>query len=446
MAVIKEKSTFGYTPEQYKKFRKNGILFLVLFSLLYCTLYCTRNNLSAAAVQMMDELGWTTANIGLLKAVLFWSYGIGQLVSGRLCEIVGTNKLIILCVVLSASTSVIAGFQSELWVIAVLWAFNGFFQSMAWTPGLAAITKWWPGSSRGFAMGYVNAFSGFAGAFCQISVVFALKAAPDLGWRAAAFIPAAFPVAMLIIFVIATKASPEKIGLPEYKEDDPVRAAQEAEMREIVKTKGALYPFKYVLSNKSFIIWIIVAFVTGVARYGLCDWVPVYFNKVFGIDVTSGLIQSLVLPVGMGVGTLVLPALTDVIWKNNRLNHVILSAVVGAATVATFLLLDPRVPTELVLIEILLFVAGFFIYAINGITWAYASDIGGRVFSGTSSGILNFCCYMGSAIQSIVYGFLLETCGWTVVFISIASFCLLVAAISAITVIAAAKKHKKVSV
>ena len=435
-----ERSTFGYTPEQYRKFRKYGILFLVLFSILYCTLYCTRNNLDAVKQQMIDDMAWSKADVGLIGTALFWAYGIGQLISGRLSEIVGTNKLLIICVSASATLSIIAGLQSKLWVIVVLWIFNGFFQSMAWTPGIAAITKWWPGSSRGFAMGFVNAFSGFASAFCNLSVILSLKAAPSLGWRSAAFIPAAFPIAMLVIFLLATKSTPEKIGLPEYKEDDPVKAAQEEEMREIVKTQGKLYPFRYVLSNKSFIIWIIVAFVTGVARYGLISWIPVYFKETFSIDVASGLLQSLVLPVGMGVGTLVVPALTDVIWKENRLYHVILSSVIGAVSVLGFMFLDPREPAQLVLVEVLLFVAGFFIYAINGITWAFASDIGGRVFSGTSSGILNFCCYMGSAVQSLVYGFLSEKFGWTVVFISISVFCLIVTAVSTATVLHSRKK------
>ena len=75
------------------------------------------------------------------------------------------------------------------------------------------------------------------------------------------------------------------------------------------------------------------------------------------------------------------------------------------------------------LIEILLFVAGFCIYAINGTAWAFATDIGGRFFSGTAAGCLNFCAYMGAAVQSLLYGFLLDAGGWSIVFISIAAFC-----------------------
>jgi sugar phosphate permease len=78
-------------------------------------------------------------------------------------------------------------------------------------------------------------------------------------------------------------------------------------------------------------------------------------------------------------------------------------------------------------VQALLFIAGFCIYAINGTAWAYATDIGGRVFSATSSGVLNFSAYMGAAVQSFVYGFLLDKIGWMSVFASLAILCALMA-------------------
>lgn len=432
MANQSNPSALGYTPAEYKKFKKYAVLYLIFFSLIYCATYCTRNNLSAVGPQMIAQLGWSNREIGLLSGVLFWFYAVGQLISGRLCEIIGTNKCIALSVVLSVAVNVAVGFQNSVAVIVVLWGLNGLFQSLAWAPGFAALTRWWPSSSRGFASGFANAFAGFGTVAAQLSVVFALKAAPELGWRAAFFIPAAVPAAALIVFLTVTKPSPERVGLHGYVEQNDAEAEREREMQEIVRTKGALYPFRYVVTRGGFAVWLIVAFVVGVARYGLIDWVPKYFSSVYGMDVTDGLISSLILPVGMGVGTLVLPALSDIFWKNNRIYHVILCAVAGAAATAGFLFLDPRVPAQMTLIQILLFAAGFFIYAINGIAWAVAADVGGRVFSGTSSGILNFTCYLGSAVQAVVYGFLTDSVGWNVVFISIAVFCAVIAVIGGV--------------
>ncbi len=432
-----EMKTYGYTPQQYKKFRALSVRYLLFFSLLYCFLYCTRLNLSGAGAAMMESLSWSSREIGVLTGTLFWTYGIGQLVNGRLSEIYGTTRFLTLAVLLSCGINILMGFQSALWIMAILWGINGYVQSMAWTPGIAALTNWWPGNRRGFATGFAHAFSGFGQAVATLAVAAALQLLPSQGWRSAFWLPAALPLILLVIFRVCTVESPSKAGLPEYKEDDPKRAENEEIMRKLMAEKGKFYPYKHVLSDKRFLIWVLIAFIVGLSRYGLSTWIPMYFIDRFNMDITDGLLQSLTLPVGMGIGTLVVPALTDRFCPDNRLPAVILSAVVGAAAVGSVLLLDPRVAWQSVLLQALLFIAGFCIYAINGTAWAYATDIGGRVFSGTASGVLNFSAYMGAAVQSVLYGFLLHHLGWSMVFASVAILC------GSIAVLGAAGSSKK---
>ena len=417
----------GYTTQEYKKFRRYGVRYLLLFSLLYCFLYCIRLNLSGAGSVMMSQLHWTSAQIGILTGTMFWTYGAAQLLTGRLSELLGTSRFVVLSVLLSAGANILLGFQSSLVIMAILWGLNGLFQAMAWAPGIAALTNWWQGNRRGFATGFAQAFSGFGQAAATLAVALAFVVMPAQGWRAAFWVPAAFPLAALIFFILFTKESPEKIGLPAYRESDPEREKSENELRALLTEKGKMYPFRYLLSDKKFWLWIMIAFLVGLARYGLITWIPMYFTDRFSMDVTGGLLRSLTLPVGMGVGSLVVPWLTDRFCPTNRLPAVIVSALAGAASVAGIIFLDPRIAVQGVLLQVLLFAAGFFIYAINGVAWAYATDIGGRVFSGTSSGILNFSAYMGAAVQSFVYGFLLRSLGWTMVFVSVAVLCGVVA-------------------
>lgn len=416
-------TVFGYNEKDYGVFRQYAWCYLVLFSLLYCFIYCTRLNLSNAGAVMMKELGWSKADFGVLTGALFWAYGIGQLVNGRLSEIIGPGKFVIASVVLSIAANVLFPFQTSLVLMAVIWGVNGYVQSMSWTPGVAILTKWWPGPQRGFATGFAHAFSGFGQVAAILAVALAFKALPNSGWRAAFWVPAAFPFVMLLVYLLFCRTSPTQIGLAEYVEEDPKRAALEKEMRDLVATKGKLYPYRYVLANGQFLVWVAIAFITGLARYGLVTWIPLYFIDKFKIDVTTGLLGSLSLPVGMGVGTLVVPWLTDHFCPNDRLPAVISSAVIGALSIGAFLFCDPTYGGQMALIQVLLFVAGFCIYAINGTAWAYATDIGGRVFSATSSGVLNFSAYMGAAVQSFVYGFLLSHIGWTSVFASLAVLC-----------------------
>ena len=104
--------------------------------------------------------------------------------------------------------------------------------------------------------------------------------------------------------------------------------------------------------------------------------------------------------------------------------------------------LDATQGVQLLLVEALLFLAGFCIYAINGILFAYAADFGGRVFSGTCSGILNFSAYLGAAVQSVVYGFVLDNSGWEIVFLSIAAFNAVIAVLGMIGMLDAKERER----
>ena len=422
-------SSLGYTAEEYRRFRHYALRYLLLFSLLYMAHYCTRLNLTNASALMIDELHWTKADIGVLSSALFWAYGIGQLVNGRLSEIVGPDRFVFLSVILSAAVNFLFGFQTSLTVMAILWALNGFFQSMAWAPGIAILTRWWPGDRHGFAVGFAHAFSGFGQVAATLVVVAAFRFLPDLGWRAAFVLPPLIPLAVLLFFAVFARCSPSAVGLPDYQEKMPGRAGAEEAMLAITRQHGKLYPYKYMLGRPAFLVWCMIALLAGLARYGLTTWVPLYFIDNYGFDLNTGLLRSLALPLGMGIGTLIVPTLTDRFCPEDRIPAVILSAIAAALSVCAFRFIDPTLPSRTVLLELTLFFAGFFIYAIYGTSLVHAADIGGRVFSGTCSGILNFSAYAGAAVQSLTYGFLLEKLGWGMVFGSMAFFCLVIAAL-----------------
>lgn len=428
----KDSSRLGYSASEYGKFKKYAWIYLLMFSALYCFQYCSRLNIGSATPYLVDA-GWSESVIGILTGTLFWTYGIGQLINGRLSELVGPSKFIIGAVVLSAAANFLVATQdfNSVVILAILWGVNGFFQSMSWTPGIAALTKWWPGKTRGFAVGFANAFSGFGQVAAYCAVLAAYVWFPQLGWKAGFIIPPCFSLVVLIFFLLSVKTTPSQAGLKDYQEDDGEKIKLEEQMRQIVETKGVLYPYKFILSNKKFFIWIVIAFGSGLARYGLSTWIPLYFKQQ-GLSAVASIASSMILPIGMGVGTLVVPWLTDRFCPKDRLPAAVLSAIVGGITTVLIFVLDASQPIQMLIVEILLFVSGFCIYAINGILFTYAADFGGRVFSGTCSGMLNFAAYLGAAVQSVVYGFVLDNGGWGIVFVSIAAFHLLIAVLGAV--------------
>lgn len=430
-----EQLKYGYNKAEYKKFTAGAWRYLILFSLLYCAHYCTRLNIGNAQVYMTE---FSSEDIGMLSSVLFWSYGIGHLVNGRLGEIFGIRRFIILSVLLSVICNIFMGFQTSIAAMAIIWGINGFVQSMAWSPGVSSLTAWWPGDKRGLATGFANAFSGFGQVVATLMVALGFALLPNLGWRSAFFVPAILPAVMLVVYGIFAKASPRDIGLCDYVEVDRDKAEREDEMTHILKEKGVIDPYIHLLKKPIFLVWIFVVFASGVARYGLVTWIPKYLNEMTELGAVVSLLTSTILPIGMGIGTFIVPTLTDKFCPDNRLWASVISGLIAAVCVLGIAYLNLNKNFQFFLMLVCMFFAGFFIYAINGIVWAYAADVGGRVFASTASGILDFAAYMGAAIQAAVYGSILDAGNWNAVFVSVAAFCTLIAVVS----LASIKKEK----
>ena len=273
----------GYSPEEYALFRKHAIIVLLGFSILYCALYSGRLNMGLAIPVMIEEMGWTKEELGILTGILFWTYGMGHLFNGRLGEIFGINRFIVAGVILSAAANIFISFQSSLIIIAIAWGFNGYFQSMLWSPGMALIAKWWPGKNRGLPQAS-QCFSGFGSVFAWIGVYFAFTVAPGMGWRAAFTIPMIGMLIFVVIYKIIVKQSPAQIGLKEYQEEEE-RAAYEEELKRIVEEKGKIYPYIHLLKQWQFIMWCLIVAGSNMARGLYLD--SDLLRRCMGVDVNK---------------------------------------------------------------------------------------------------------------------------------------------------------------
>ena len=137
-------STYGYTPAEYAKFKQFAWKMLLSFGLTYLFFYNGRQNINLVMTQMAQELGSTTAAMGVVSSALFWCYAFGQLINGRLGAYFGYKKFMMLGVAASAVINIVISFQHSIPVIAVLWGLNGYCQSMVWANGLGVLNKWWP--------------------------------------------------------------------------------------------------------------------------------------------------------------------------------------------------------------------------------------------------------------------------------------------------------------
>lgn len=407
-------NNYGYTEQQYKRFRSSAWKMLISFGLTYLFFYNGRQNINLVLSTMAESLGSTTAAMGIVSSSLFWCYAFGQLVNGRLGAYFGYKPFMMLGVAGSALLNILISFQHSIPVIALLWGLNGYCQSMVWSNGVGVMNRWWPKKERGFASGVASAFAGAAQLVTYVTVLMCMELSPHWGWRAAFRFPMLPMLLMLVFFAFLFKTGPEKIGLPPFCEEDEESAARDTALETEIKQKGFFYPYKLLFSEPKLIAFCLISSISGIGHYGLLTWIPTYFTEAMGLSIKDGIFSAILLPTGQALAMFTLPFITDKTFKGRREPALVLAAVIAFCGMMIFPFVQSRN-----LASLLLLIVGAF-GTVTGVIWAIAGDLGGRALSSTVAGVLDWAVYMGAAVQATLFGFAKDAFGWSAIFFTIA--------------------------
>ncbi|MBQ4117088.1 MAG: MFS transporter, partial [Clostridia bacterium] len=293
-----------------------------------------------------------------------------------------------------------------------------------WANGLGVLNKWWPKEKRGFASGLATAFTGMAQVVTYLTIGWCIDLNPEWGWRAAFRYPMVPMVLILIAFIAFFKSTPEEIGLTPFKEANEALNQKDAELEKRIKEKGYFYPYKLLFSQPKVIVFCFISAIAGIGRYGLLTWIPSYFTEVMGLSVKDGIFSTILLPLGHACAMFFFPFITDKVFKGKREPMLIIASVITFFGMITF----PFIKSQQ-LASGMLFIVGVSCM-VTGVIWAIAGDMGGRALSSTVVGVLDWAVYMGAAIQSAMFGFVIEKFGWSAIFITIGVLYILLLALT----------------
>jgi len=113
-----------------------------LFAAAYMMSYLTRINFGAVISEMVSKTGFSQSMLSLSLTGSFITYGVGQIISGVLGDLVSPKKL----VTIGFSTTVVMNFAipfcpTPYYMLAV-WCLNGFAQSLMWPPMVKIMTAY----------------------------------------------------------------------------------------------------------------------------------------------------------------------------------------------------------------------------------------------------------------------------------------------------------------
>lgn len=119
----------------------------------YAAYYLIRKNFSLAIPHLIEEYGYTKAQLGTVSFALAIAYGFSKFIMGNVSDRSNPKYFITIGLVASAIVSMIFGLVpgvlSSLSAMIVLSALNGWFQGMGYPPGAKTMTNWFSTSERG---------------------------------------------------------------------------------------------------------------------------------------------------------------------------------------------------------------------------------------------------------------------------------------------------------
>jgi sugar phosphate permease len=388
-------------PSSSKFIRSEAGVIWVLW-LTYGSFYFCRTNISAAIPGIQEELDLTKTQIGLILGSLKIAYGIGQFINGQLAEKFSARKLLAVGMLTSALLNVIFGFGTALYYLVFIWAANGYFQALGWTPTMRVAANWFPWEKRGRAIGIIGTGYQFTAALTFVIAGFSVHL---FGWRGALYVPAALFAASCLHMLLFLKESPSTRDRDsddsKETEDKPGNSQKKRSITENIWI---------TLTNPTLWFLAVSLGLLNACRYGFLDWGITHLIESQGGSVAKSALKYAVLPIGGIAGAYVSGWATDRFFGGRRAPVIaILLVMLGMLT----LVYSYAVENGLGFSVVILALVGFTVYGPQVLLVGTAPvDLARKGAVAAAVGFVNFIGYIGAFSGDVVTGTLVDSQGW----------------------------------
>ncbi|MCR4564677.1 MAG: MFS transporter [Bacteroidales bacterium] len=394
----------------------------------YALYYVCRLSMGVMKKPLMDAGLLDAAQLGIIGACLYWAYAAGKLVNGFLADSSNIKRFMATGLIVSSLANFVmgvlgvsataAGFSSSFLFIAfaVIWAMNGWAQSMGAPPAIIGLSRWFPLNIRGTFYGFFSASHNLGEG---LSFIFVGSIVGVFGWHWGFFGAAIAGVIGVLLILFFLHDTPESKGLApievlsgektqeEYDAEhaaiqvsaEDAAAAQASQAKETKRIQAAVIrnPGVWILALSSAFMYM--------SRYAINEWGVPFLQEVRGYSLGEASAIIGINPVFGIIGTVVSGWLSDVLFRGDRKYPAFVAGILEALSLALFLFGGGEkwiVVTSMVLFGIAI---GVLIAFIGGLM---AIDLVPRKATGAALGIVGMASYAAAGLQNVVTGVLLK--------------------------------------
>lgn len=276
--------------------------------------YIDRSALAIMWPGISEELGMTKADYGLILNVFMIAYALGQSISGKMYDKIGTRMGYVVSIFVWSLASMLHALSRGVMSISFFRVLLGVSEAGNWPGAVKSNAEWFPVKERAIGQGIFNAGASLGSVIAPPLIAFLYL---GFGWKLTFLIIGLTGMLWIIPWLIINKKKPKEhpwitedekeyivSGRYESRIDD--HEGKELGVREILAHKESWA----VLSSRFFlepIWWLFVG------------WMPLYLADTYGFDVKEIGMFAWVPFVGAAVGSLSGGMLTGS-WITNGLS------------------------------------------------------------------------------------------------------------------------------
>lgn len=363
----------------------------------YSLFYVCRLSLNVIKKPLVDAGILDESQLGLVGSALFFSYAIGKLTNGFLADRSNICRFMSTGLLFTALINLILGFSASFMIFALLWGFNGWFQSMGAAPSVVSLSRWFSNKERGTYYGIWSASHSLGKAITYVGIAFVVSIT---GWQWGFWGAGLIGLLGAIIVAIFLHDSPESKGLPaiaDYKNDHADsknnRKSVGQQQKEVLKN-----PYIWILAFSSALMYI--------SRYAIESWGIYYLEaqKAYSTLEASSIVS--IGSISGIVGTIISGIISDRFFKGSRNIPALIAGLLNVVAISLFLFYpDGHFWADTLSMVLFGFAIGILITFLGGLM---AVDIASKKASGAALGLIGIASYIGAGVQDVVSGFLIE--------------------------------------
>lgn len=384
------------SPKQTSHFR-----WVILGLLFFATTinYLDRNVMGILAPDLKRIFSIDDSQYGDIQGAFALAYAAGQLVCGRLLDVVGVRAGFALALVAWCMASMSHAFAGSVFGFKLARIFLGVAESPNFPAATKTISEWFPRKERAFAFGFVNAGTNM-GALAAPAVVPWLY--QNYGWQWAFIATGAVGLVWLAFW------------LPLYRSPAEHPRVSPAELQLIQSDppeSTVKVPWRRLLANRRALAFASAKFLTDSMWWFYVTWFPLFLSSQHGLKVMSMGLPLIVIYLMADIGSIAGGWFSSSLIKRGATVNRARKTALLVCSLAMFPVFFAQ---NISSVALAVFVMGIATAAHQGFSsnlYTLVSDMFPRQSVASVAGFGGTCGYLGAALFQFAVGRMVESTG-----------------------------------